>query len=111
MIDDQGIYLETAQKGIVLSGYIDAGYSYNFQAPTLHKGIFADNNQSRGDFSVNAVKLALEKRLSDENTFQAGFRTDLLVGEDATALGGFGPGAPGAANSENYLLEQAYVDF
>ncbi|MEZ5404878.1 MAG: outer membrane beta-barrel protein [Verrucomicrobiia bacterium] len=34
------------------------------------------------DFSVNAVKLALEKALPDENELAAGFRIDLLMGED-----------------------------
>jgi hypothetical protein len=106
-IDDQSIYVETSQKGIVLSGYVDVGYSYNFQEATLPKGAFADNNQARGDFSVNAVKIALEKQLSDANTYQAGFRADLLIGEDAAALGG----TAGGQASEDYLLEQAYVNF
>ena len=29
MIEDAGIYVETAKKGVVLSGYVDASYSYN----------------------------------------------------------------------------------
>jgi hypothetical protein len=108
VIEDQGIYVETAKKGIVLSGYVDVGYSYNFNAaPVGTKGAYADNNSARGDFSVNAVKIALEKQLSDENTYQAGFRTDLMIGEDAAGLGG----TAGGQASEDYLLEQAYVNF
>src|SRR5262245_52618289 len=30
IVEDQGIYVETAQHGIVLSGYVDTSYTYQF---------------------------------------------------------------------------------
>ncbi len=99
---DEAIYVETATKGVVLSGYVDAGYIYNFQAAAF--GRTTADNQARGDFSLNAFKLTLQKALSDKNEFQAGFRADVKIGEDATNLT-----ATGAGSSDTLSLDQAYV--
>lgn len=97
-------YVETAKEGIKLSGYIDAGYTYNFQRASFGKSGSADST-SRGDFNLHAVKLTLEKPLTDANEFQAGFRADVKVGEDASLLGG----NIAAGSSDNLSLDQAYV--
>lgn len=104
---DEIYYVETSQPGIVLSGYVDVGYIYNFTGSgSTVTNRFGQDGTTRGDFNVNAVKLALEKGLTDENTLQAGFRVDLMIGEDATGLGGNFGSAP-----ESALLQQAYVQF
>ncbi|MDL5047487.1 outer membrane beta-barrel protein [Oscillatoria amoena NRMC-F 0135] len=117
LLEDQGIqpnYVETAQKGVKLSGYVDVSYTYkptkgasqnpnNVTPPFGSRGNF-DNDSN--DFSVNAVKLALEKELSDANEFTAGFRIDGMMGEDAGILNGAGGGS-----ASNLFLEQAYVQF
>jgi len=115
---DEVNYVQTAQKGIVLSGYVDAGYTYNFVGHGNVYGAgasttkFPSDNTNRGDFNLNALKIALEKPLTDENKLQAGFRADLMFGEDAAALGGTGAGGLTAGpNSSNILLEQAYAQF
>lgn len=116
VVVDEVNYVETAQKGIVLSGYVDAGYSYNFTgngSGNAYGGAgsstkLGNDNTGRGDFNLNAVKIALEKPLTDENKLQAGFRTDLMFGEDVTGNLG-GAGAFGSSNS--FLLEQAYAQF
>ncbi|MBX7157056.1 MAG: porin [Verrucomicrobiae bacterium] len=104
-IEDQGIYVETSQKGIVLSGYVDTSYTYNFNGGGTSAGgkeitdVSGVGNDSQ-DFSLNAVKLALEKALPEENELAAGFRIDLMMGEDwqdSTETGVF--------------VEQAYVQF
>jgi hypothetical protein len=92
VIEDQGInYVETAQKGITLSGYVDVSYTEQFggrgtgfggQESQLHE--FDRNNDN---FNVNAVKLALEKALPDKNDWAAGFRIDAILGSDAKFLG------------------------
>jgi len=92
VIEDQGInYVETAQKGITLSGYVDVSYTEQFggrgtgfggQESQLHA--FDRNNDN---FNVNAVKLALEKALPDKNEWAAGFRIDAILGSDAKFLG------------------------
>ena len=106
-IEDQGIYVETSQKGIVLSGYVDTSYTYNFNGGGTSSGTGKGITEVSGvgsdsqDFSVNAVKLALEKALPDDNVLAAGFRIDLMMGEDwqdNTETGGV-------------TVQQAYVQF
>lgn len=103
-------YVETAKSGIVLSGYVDVGYIYNFSDLGGNTFKQSQDDTPSGDFNVNAVKLTLEKPLTHANEFQAGFRFDALIGEDAQFLGGLG--VPNTANdSHSILVEQAYVTF
>ena len=130
VIEDQGInYVETAQKGITLSGYVDVSYTEQFGGRGTGFGggqaighQFDTNNRN---FNVNAVKIALEKALPDKNEWAAGFRIDAIFGSDATHLtdGAFGHSSSslsgGAASdtdvstSTTYpiALEQALVKF
>ncbi|MGF1677627.1 MAG: outer membrane beta-barrel protein [Candidatus Methylacidiphilales bacterium] len=107
-------YVETAKSGIVLSGYVDVGYVYNFSGALRGAGdakqLRAPSDQTpKGDFSVNAVKITLEKPLTDANEFQAGFRVDLMTGEDASNTLGGSNSLGVAGESNGLLLEQAYV--
>lgn len=119
VVVDEVNYVETAQKGIVLSGYVDAGYTYNFNGAGAARGAAtakaAQDNVSQGDFNLNALKIALEKPLSDENKLQAGFRADIMIGEDAATIGGnnngFNPNGLGGISSDSVFLEQAYAQF
>ena len=117
----QNNFVETAQKGIKLSGYVDTGYSYNFtgtsQGSSTVNGRVGSDTAQRGDFNLYAVKIALEKALTSENKAQAGFRADVMIGEDATyfinrtstqtAVNG-GP-TNTSMNSNSLFLEQAYA--
>lgn len=115
MIEEGGIYVETAKKGVVLSGYVDASYTYNLNGGGTDSGFNGTPGTIRthmfdvdsNDFNVNQVKLALEKALPAENTWAAGFRVDLMFGEDAKYLAdndwGMGDG--------ELAVEQAYVQF
>ncbi|MDR2462955.1 MAG: porin [Verrucomicrobiales bacterium] len=76
-----------ATSAIKLSGYADVGYVYNFGAPTVARGFGADR-QRGGNFNVSQVRLALDKPLTVENRWQAGFGAALMLGEDAAALSG-----------------------
>jgi hypothetical protein len=128
VIEDQGInYVETAQKGITLSGYVDVSYTEQFGGrgtgfgPAQAVGRSFDNTND--NFNVQAVKIALEKALPDKNEWAAGFRIDTIYGSDAQALnaasGGnvFGSvtsgGASGSstASASDFYLEQALVKF
>lgn len=114
VIEDQGIYVETAQKGIVLSGYVDTSYTYQFatkgEANTTSEAAFRQFDNKSDSFNVNAFKLALEKALPDKNDYAAGFRADLIIGQDAATVKG--NSSNGAANSaSNLWLEQAYAQF
>ncbi|NDD14798.1 MAG: hypothetical protein EB072_19715, partial [Betaproteobacteria bacterium] len=112
----QNNFVETAQKGIKLSGYVDAGYSYNFTGASAGTsdvtGRFGSDTAAKGDFNLYAVKLALEKALTSENKAQAGFRADVMIGEDAGYLANRNTQANlnNSGQNSNYLfLEQAYV--
>ena len=121
----QNNFVETAQKGIKLSGYVDAGYSYNFTGTTPQRSQvnsrYLGDSAQKGDFNLYAVKIALEKAMTSENKAQAGFRADVMIGEDAQML--INRGQPynaggssvngnynGQVNSNALFLEQAYVD-
>lgn len=109
VIEDQGIYVETAKPGVTLSGYVDAGYSYGFQGKnTTVPAKFPNDAKAGSNFGLNAFKLALEKSLSTKNEFSAGFRADLIYGDDASNAN-LGGNANNGSNS--VLVEQAYVDF
>jgi hypothetical protein len=110
----QNNFVETAQKGIKLSGYVDAGYAYNFTGSggdSQVNGRFGSDTAQRGDFNLYAVKIALEKALTSENKAQAGFRTDVMIGEDASYF--INRSADQLSNTNNnsnsLFLEQAYV--
>ena len=111
----QNNFLETQQKGIQLSGYVDSGYSYNFNSSSKSAvtGRFGSDEASRGDFNLYAVKLALEKAMTAENKAQAGFRTDVMIGEDAYYLANrytsVNQGDNDSQNSNYLFLEQAYA--
>jgi Putative beta-barrel porin-2, OmpL-like. bbp2 len=121
VIEDQGInYVETAQKGITLSGYVDVSYTNQFagrgqsfngsstvndvSGQTQHTLRQFDTNAN--GFNVQAVKIALEKALPDKNEWAAGFRIDTILGQDATSLGDSAFGS-----SSDVALEQALVKF
>ncbi len=119
MIEDAGIYVETAKKGVVLSGYVDASYSYNANGGGTDYGWNGTPGGIRthmfdvdsNDFNVNQIKLALEKALPEENTWAAGFRVDLMFGEDAKYLSQFGAENDAGMGSDEFFVEQAYVQF
>jgi len=112
----QNNFVETAQKGIKLSGYVDAGYSYNFTGAANGTsdvtGRFGSDTAAKGDFNLYAVKIALEKALTSENKAQAGFRTDVMIGEDANYLINRNTDynlSNNQQDSNSLFLEQAYV--
>lgn len=131
-VQDHGIFVETAKTGVTLSGYVDVSYSYTFHAGTNDRGVSAraiSNDRAfrpypvlarqfdvdSNDFSINQVKLALEKALPEENTWAAGFRVDLLFGEDAKYILGNDDVVGFFEDSDFQLgsaaLQQAYVNF
>jgi hypothetical protein len=75
-------------------------------------GRFGSDTAGKGDFNLYAVKLALEKALTSENKAQAGFRADVMIGEDANYL--INRSVTNSINNANQnsnalFLEQAYV--
>ncbi len=125
VVEDQGInYVETAQKGITLSGYVDVSYTEQFGGRGTGFGAGQANlhqfDVNNNNFNVQAVKIALEKALPDKNEWAAGFRIDTIYGADARFLGdsGFNNQSTGSGSSTSsvngnstFALEQALVKF
>ncbi len=127
VIEDQGInYVETAQKGITLSGYVDTSYTMQFAGagqpfgqgaagPASGSGVAnttANLHQfdtNANGFNLNAVKLALEKALPNKNEWAAGFRVDVMAGADAKSLGASDPTL--GDGTSGFYVEQALVKF
>ena len=113
----QNNFVETAQKGVKLSGYVDSGYSYNFTGAANGTsdvtGRLGTDTAAKGDFNLYAAKIALEKALTSENKAQAGFRTDIMIGEDANYFinrDSVSQLENDQQNSNQLFLEQAYVE-
>lgn len=115
MIEDAGIYIETAKKGVVLSGWVDASYTYNFNGGGTDMGINGSPGPIRthaldidsNDFNVNQVDISLDKALPQENTWAAGFHVDIGFGEDVKRFGENDPGLGG----NGVTIIQGYVNF
>jgi hypothetical protein len=99
---------------------VDFGYSYNFTGSSggatdysSVNGRISTDTAQRGDFNLYAVKLALEKELTSENRFQAGFRFDIMIGEDATYFANRSGGSLNNtdSNSNSLFTEQAFTTF
>ena len=126
-IEDQSVnFVETAQKGITLRGYVDVSYTNQFagRGQAFNTSDANGNNQhtlrefdtDANGFNVQAVKIALEKALPDKNDWAAGFRVDAILGSDATLLGdsAFGGTTSSSGTSTTsypIALEQALVKF
>lgn len=125
VIEDQGInYVETAQKGITLSGYVDTSYTEQFGGRGTGFGggqaIGHEFDTNNNNFNLNAVKIALEKALPDKNEWAAGFRIDTIMGSDAKYLTDPAFGFSSSSSGERrttvdttypIALEQALVKF
>lgn len=115
LVEDTGIYLETAKTGVKLGGWVNASYSYNLNGGATDSGLNGTpittpvDIEDSNDFSVNSVRIILEKALPEENTWAAGFRVDMVFGEDQKW--GF-DNDPGIGDGSGPMsLEFAYVTF
>lgn len=101
-------FVETEQSAVKLSGYVDAGYSYNFTGSGNQSVVNGRTGEpARGDFNLYALKLVLEKALTSENKAQAGFRIDTFIGEDTNYLTSRAYANNVDADSNGLYLEQA----
>jgi len=101
--------LPSGLAGLQMSGYADVSYIYNFAESDPGSG--SRTNRTRvfdtepNGFTPHAFELVLEKPETDE--MPVGFRTDLLIGDDAPVIGSTGLGL-GAAGDE-FELQQLYI--
>ncbi|MBF0479658.1 MAG: porin [Candidatus Omnitrophica bacterium] len=92
-------------KDITMSGFVDTSYVYNTNHPDSGTNTARAFDTEANSFGFQAAKLALEKLPA--KTGGVGFRTDLLLGEDAKVLNSF---TNGFGSDGDFDVEQAYVD-
>lgn len=94
---------------IQVHGFIDTQYNINSRQPATATSTTI-NNRGRifdghaNSFSVNAAEIDIEKAALEPG--QAGFRTDVMFGEDANVVNG-----DGDSNTSDVDLQQAYVEY
>jgi hypothetical protein len=75
--------LLTALSSTTLSGYVDTSANWKVGTGRQIVGRFNDGTSKQDQFNLNVVKLSLEKPLSNEGEWSAGYKVDLLFGPDA----------------------------
>jgi hypothetical protein len=101
---------------LVIGGYVEASYIYNFENPDAHigtQGTYQFNNE-HDSFQLNAVKLELGKPASDPGT--AGFQFDLLFGDNAAVLNNglaafYDDDGGSLFGDDQFFIQQAYVSY
>lgn len=112
-------YTGVKGDGIKISGYVESSYTANL-SDRDNSGPIAGGSQAAGvgnvgrvfdtqfnSFNLNAVKLVFEKD-RDDSRYPAGFRVDLMYGNDATVING-GNSQGGVANDSEFAVEQAFI--
>ncbi len=101
--------VEGPLNGIEVHGFIDTQYNVNFRQPVnagsatvTNRGRVFDNKD--GTFAVNAAEIDIEKAAQEPG--QAGFRVDVMFGEDANIVNGTQNDA-----TSDVDLQQAYVEY
>jgi hypothetical protein len=97
--------LETLLPGVKISGYVESSFTVSTADSTDPAGVVVGRTFDRFDdeFMLNAFKLALEKP-ADPEALSAGFRVDLLFGQNATVVQ-----SAGLHLGDQGDVEQAYV--
>jgi len=98
----------TVQPGplsdINVSGFIDTQWNNNFRQPKSNTNTGRVFDTTSGSFAVNAVEIDIEKAATEPG--QAGFRVDIMHGNDANVVNGDGSDATSSVD-----LQQAYVQY
>lgn len=86
-----------------ISGYVSASFFHNFNDGAPGNNLYVTRQDQ---FAANKFKLALEKPVDySPDKWNAGFRADLVVGEDAKVIHAAGLGT----SDQPFDLEQAFI--
>jgi hypothetical protein len=101
-------YVESATKGISISGYVDT--SVNYQATEGNKatpldGIPFQGATKRDGFNLDVIELNIEKDV-DASPWSSGFKVSLLAGPDAVNYNT----SVNSDSSADFAIKQAYVE-
>jgi len=100
-------------SGLVLTGYVDGTYMYNFGPGTATSAVdFATDTVPKGDFNLSALWLRLDKPLNRDNAMEAGFQAGFMLGEDATLYAAAGSAnQPSGPDSNALYVGEAFAKF
>ena len=102
--------IQTALSSTTISGYVDTSVEWDNGDDYANFGGSVPFRSGKADgFNLNVVKLTIEKPM-DESEWAAGYKVDLLFGQDANALATGSP-TSGDFSTENadFGIKQAYV--
>ena len=97
----------TALSSTTLSGYVDTSAIWQFGHGKTATGRSYDGPDKQNAFSLDVVKVSLEKPL-DEGQWSAGYKVDLLAGPDANIYNS--ASSPFGVATSDFAIQQAYVD-
>ena len=104
----------SALSSTTISGYVSTSMQWkpgtgNARGPAYSYGNAVGGAANKADgFNLDVVKLTIEKPL-DEDQWAAGYKVDLLFGQDARGLGTGSLGAVAGGNNSDFNIKQAYV--
>ena len=91
--------------GIELGGYLQASYTYQFNSPNVDANSIVGRpfSTDNDEIQLNAFQLYIDKLPEDEG--EAGFRFDILAGEDSAVIGDLWGG------DDDIAIYQAYISY
>jgi len=95
--------LQTALSSTTISGYVNTSAQWDIGTGNANVPGFAYNNNKQDGFSLNVVKVTIERPL-DEGQWSAGYKVDTVYGPDANQLATQSTGIPA-----DFGVKQAYV--
>jgi hypothetical protein len=96
--------LLTAVSSTTISGYVDTSAQWNIGgSDSVPNYSFGGPGKADG-FNLNVVKLALEKPISPDAGWSAGYKADLWLGPDANMLA-----TQSSGTASDFAIKQAYV--
>jgi hypothetical protein len=104
LAEEQLSPVQTALDSTVISGYVNTSAQWDFGTGNYGAPRYSYNSGKQDGFNLNAVKLTVERPLS-ETQWAAGYKVDLMFGPDADTFGSTLDGA----DVDNFAVRQAYV--
>ncbi len=93
--------------GIELGGFVDVSYTYNFNDPANDMNGARVFDADNDEFQLNGINLYIDKLPEDEG--EAGFRIDIMAGEDAGIIGDLG--GDNIFDDQDFSVYQAYISY
>ena len=103
--------VETALTSTTISGYVSTSALFNLgesDGGVVLPGRVFDPASKVNQINLDVVSLAIEKPL-DESDWAAGYKAELLFGQDANLIGTTSALAYGGAADNDFAIKQAYV--